>query len=28
MNEKIDLWVEKNLAGTDLKFVSELPEQD
>ena len=28
MNKKLDLWIEKNLAGTDLKFVTELEVQD
>ena len=28
LNEKIDRWIEKNLAGTDLKFITELDQQD
>jgi len=28
MNEKINKWIEKNLEGTDLKFVTELEVQD
>ena len=28
LNEKIDRWIEKNLAGSDLKFVTELEYQD
>lgn len=28
MNKKLDSWIEKNLAGTDLKFVTELEVQD
>jgi len=28
MSKKIDQWIEKNLEGTDLKFVTELEVQD
>jgi len=28
MNERIDRWIETNLAGSDLKFVTELDVQD
>ncbi len=28
LNQKIDEWIEKNLAGSDLKFVTELDQQD
>lgn len=28
VNKRIDAWIEKNLAGTDLKFVTELEHQD
>ena len=24
LNDRIDQWIEKNLAGTDLKFITEL----
>jgi len=28
LNERIDKWMEAHLAGTDLRFVTELEEQD
>jgi len=28
LNSEIDEWIERNLKGTDLKFISELKEQD
>jgi len=28
LSRRIDEWIEKNLAGTDLQFVTELDEQD
>ena len=28
LNSKIDEWIERNLAGSDLKFVTELEYQD
>lgn len=28
LNEKIDKWIEKNMAGSDLHFVTELAKQD
>jgi len=28
LNERIDEWIEKNVKGTDLKFVTQLEHQD
>ena len=28
LNQRIDEWIEKNLEGTDLKFVTQLEHQD
>jgi len=28
LNERIDRWIESNLAGSDLHFITELAEQD
>ena len=28
LNQRIDKWIEKNLEGTDLKFITKLESQD